>query len=500
MVDIVTTPYSRLFLLENGAVNGNVVPSYEGFWRAQGLSFGQGDVTPVRNPSNGRYGAFDVITTIQGVPDLPELTVQARYTFDLSEMLRLVNIGCKHDLQVHFGQCQNPSDFNNGWDKILVLEQARISDYGTDDLGALEPGDSAPVNENVTWQGELVYEIGKLSAAEVGSSNIINEIVAVAICDQAGCGGVCGTSSDGCQNVFFISGASAGSPGLGANVVWSDNGMSTSSSVQITTLAVGQQPTDAVCVGENLVVVTAANSNEAIHYAPIDDILAGTQTWTKVTTGFVATKGPNAAWSIGPNETWFAGQGGYVYFSSDPTGGVEVQSAGTATTQNLNDIHMLDSTNGVVVGASNAILKTTDGETWASPGTGPAAGVALNAVWMKSREVIFVGTAGGELYRSNNGGASWTVVGFSGSGAGQVRDIYFVNDTVGYMAHDTATPVGRIFRTIDGGRSWYALPESGSMVAVDKINSIIACNVNTVFAGGLNDNGSDGVGVKLTAA
>lgn len=499
MVDIVTTPYSRVFLLENGAVNGNVVPSYEGFWRAQGLSYGQGDVTPVRNPSPSGYGRFATTTTIAGEPDLPELSVQARYTFDLSKMLRLVNIGCNHDLQVHFGQCQNPQDFNAGWTKILVLEQARISDYGTDELGALEPGDSAPVNENVTWQGELVYEIGRLTAAEVGASTIINEIVAVAICDQAGCGGVCGTSSDGCQNVFFVSGASAGSPGLGSSVVWSEDGMATSASILITTLAVGEQPNDAICVGENLVVVS--EDSESLHYASVEAIHAGTQTWTEVATGFVAAKGPLAAWSVGPNETWISAEGGYIYFSSDPTQGVTAtQHAGSATVQDLLDIHMLDSTNGVAVGALNAILKTTDGESWSSPGTGPAVGVSLNAVWMKSRDVIFVGTAGGVLYRSVNGGSSWTSVGFSGSGSGSIRDIYFVNDTVGYMVHSTSTPVGRIFRTIDGGRSWYALPESGSMVAHDYLNSIVACGVNTVFGGGLNDNGADGIGLKLSAA
>lgn len=497
MVDIVTTPYSRVFLIENGAVNGSQSPVYQGFWRAGGLSYGQGDVTPVRIPSGDRYGQFKTVTTIAGEQDLPELTINARYTFDLSDMLRLVNIGCTHDLQIHMGQCQNPQDFNGGWDKILVLEQARISDYGTDDLGALEPGDAAPVNENVTWQGELVYEIGKLSAAEVAASSIVNEITAVAICDQAGCGGVCGSASDGCQTVFFVTGAAAGSPGLGATVVYSSNGMSTAGSTVIDTLTVSEQPNDAACVGDNLVVVS--EDSESLHYAPSASILLGTETWTEVTTGFTATKGPLAMWSLGPNETWISAEGGYIYFTSDPTSGVAAQHSGSATTQDLNDIHMLDSTNGVAVGNSNAVLKTTDGTTWASPGTGPAAGVALNAVWMKSTETIFVGAANGNLYRSNDGGATWSSVGFSGSGSGSVRDIYFVNDTVGYMSHSTSTPVGLIFRTIDGGKTWYILPERGSMPAHDYVAVLKACNVNTVFAGGLADNGTDGFGLKLSS-
>jgi len=496
--DIVSTPYSRVFLIESGA-NPNTSPSYEGLWKAGAATFGQGDVTPIRIPSADRYGQFKTVGSIAGTPDLPELAITARYSFDLSDMLRLVNIGCNHDLQVHMGQCQNPSDFNGGWDKILVLEQARISNYSTSDLGAIEPGDNAVVNEDVTWQGQLIYEIGKLTATEVGSTTITREVIAVAICDQAGCGGSCGTASDGCQNVFMVTLAGGGSAGLSADVVWSSNGFSTSTTIHITTLGLTESPDDAACVGDNLVVVSGgAGASDSLHYADIAAILAGTQTWTEVNTGFVVSKGPQAIWSIGPNETWMAGAGGYIYFTDDPTAGVTVQDAGVATSQDLNDIHMLDSTHGVAVGASNAVIRTTDGSTWGAV-TGPAVGVALNAVWMKSEDIWLVGTAGGALYYTANGGTSWTALGFSGSGAGAVDDIYFVNQTVGYLSHHTAAPVGRIFRTIDGGNSWYLLPENGSMPDNDRINSIKACSVNTVFGGGLGGGGTDGFAAKLTA-
>lgn len=496
MPDIVSTPYSRVFLVENGAVNGNTTPTYEGFWKAGALSFGQGKVTPMRVPSADAYGKFVTQGTIPGEQDLPELAITARYTFSLSDMLRLVNIGCNHDLQVHMGQCQNPQDFNGGWDKILVLEQARISNYSSKDLGALEPGDSAIVNEDVTFQGELVYEIAKLTATEIAGTTITREVIATVVCDQAGCGGVCGTSSDGCQNVFMVTLAQGGSAGLNADVIWSDDGFSTSTLIHITTLGIAESPDDAACVGDNLVVVS--DDSDSLHYADISDILDGVQVWTEVSTGFVVAKGPLAIWSLGPNETWIVGTGGYIYFTADPTTGVTVQDAGVATAQALNDVHALDSTHAVAVGAANAVVRTTDGSTWGSV-TGPAPGIILNCVWMKSIDTWFVGSAGGVLYRTNNGGTSWSTVGFSGSGAGNVADIYFVNDTVGYMAHATAAPVGRIFRTIDGGNSWYALPENGSMPDNDRINSLAACSVNTVYGGGLGGGGTDGFGIKITA-
>lgn len=496
MADPVISAFSRLFLVENGA-NPGTTPSYEGLWRAGALTFGQGDLTPIRVPSGDAYGKFITIATIPGEQDLPELSVTARYTFDLSDMLRLVNIGCTHDLQLHMGQCQNPQDFNGGWDKVLVLETARITNYSTTDLGALEPGENSAVNEEVPWQGQSVYEIGKLSATEVASTNTTAEIVSISVCDTAGCGGVCGTASDGCQKVFFIQLSGGASPGLQASVVYSDDGMATSGKTAIDSLAIGENPDDSACVGDNLVVVS--DDSESLHYAPIADILDGTETWTEVLTGFVAAKGPTAIWSLGPNETWMVGEGGYVYFTDDPTGGVEVQDAGVASTQNLLAIHALDSTHAVAVGVSNAVVRTVDGTTWGAK-TGPAVGVTLNAVWMKTKDIWLVGSNAGVLYYTADGGDSWTTVGFPGSGAGVIREIYFASLTVGYMAHDTAAPVGRVLRTIDGGNSWYVLPESGSMTDSDRFTDVVACDVNSVYAGGLGGGASDGVAVKLTSS
>lgn len=493
MPDVASTPYSRVWLVEDGAQPGNS-PAYEGLWKAGGLSFGQGDVTPIRQPSGSRYGQFDTIGTVPGEPDLPEITITSRYTFDLSDMLRLVNIGCTHDLQVHFGQCQNPQNFNGGWDKILVLEEARISNYTTGDLGALEPGENAIINEDVTWQGQRVYEVKKQTATEVASSNVTREVVAVAVCDQAGCGGVCGTASDGCQIVFFITVSAGGSPGLPADVVYSEDGMSTSSKTQIDTLAVGEAPSGAACVGDNLVVVSP--DSESIHYADITDILDGAETWTEVTTGFVAAKGPRAIFALTPNEVWMVGEGGYVYYSTEITSGVTVQDAGVASTQDLNDVHAFDSTHAVAVGNSNAVVRTTDGTTWGAK-TGPAVGVNLNTVWMKSEDIWLVGAANGNLYRTLDGGDSWAAITFSGSGAGQVDDIYFATNTVGFLTHRTAAPVGRVFKTVDGGNSWYLAPETGSMPDNDRLNDIVACNQNTAFAGGLGGGASDGFAVKL---
>ena len=139
--------FSRLWLIENRAGPGNP-PSYEGLWSAGRPSWSLGDVTPIHIPSEQEYGHFDVAGKILGDRGSPNLAVTARYRADaLSTLLRLARLGCDHDLQIHFGQCQDPQDFNGGWQKILALEAARPTEWASTEMGAMSPGDQSPVNE-----------------------------------------------------------------------------------------------------------------------------------------------------------------------------------------------------------------------------------------------------------------------------------------------------------------------------------------------------------------
>lgn len=244
--------------------------------------------------------------------------------------------------------------------------------------------------------------------------------------------------------------------------------------------------------------MVVSEDDEALHYAPITDILDGTETWTRVNTGFVATKGPLDIFSQGRSFTWIAGEGGYIYFSADITSGVDVQTAGSVTVEDLKKLHGFDILNLVAVGNANAVLLTQNGGTVWALITGPAPAVNLNAVWMLSKTEWLVGTAGGRLYGTRDSGDSWTEKGFPGSGSGTIYDIKFSTPTVGYMAH-TLNGAGRILRTIDGGNSWYVLPESiASMPDNDRIVALAACDddPNVVYGAGLGANATDGFLVK----
>lgn len=496
-VSLAKASQSRVFIIEDTAGPGRSA-EYMALARASAVTWPQGDATPVRVPSQSQYGAFDVVDRIRGQQGLPQMTLEFRKTREMSAILNLIRGGCPIDIQLHIGACKNPTDFNEGWDLIMVLEDALPTSYDVSDIGALDADQDNPSQEAVPFTGLDYYEIGPIVGAEVAAAEIVQEIVDVVICDSKSCG-ECGLPSNGCQVIFALALSVGTSPGLAGEIIYTKDGGLTWADTNVSSLAVDEDPNRLACVGSNLVVIS--EDSESLHYASIVDILNGVETWAEITNGFVATKGPTAIFSLGRTMTWIAAEGGYIYFGDDVTSVVVPQTSGDVTTQDLNAIHGANELNLLAVGASNAVLVTHNGgETWASV-TGPAVGVALTAAWMLSENEWLIGTEDGRLFGTRDGGTTWSAIAFPGSGAGVIRDLSFSGSTVGYMSHDTATPRGRVLRTIDGGNSWYVLPE-GAVAALplsDRFNAIAACeeDKNLVFAGGLADNAADGILVKI---
>lgn len=491
--DVLTSAFSRLWLMD-GRAGPAVAPAYQGLIKAGTPVYPAGSITTIRIPDPDQLGAFKRVGRVRGAPDDPQLPVTGRYGIETSNLLRLIRQGCDVDLQVHIGTCQDPRDFNFGWDKIVVLEGGTGDQWSTDnDLGALGPDEQVVINEQSTFFGLDLYEISKQRLSSIGQPTIVSNIVDIIVCDRISCGS-CGIPSNGCDKIFAVQALPTGSPSGPPQLLYSADGGATWGVSLIGSLNVGEAALAVGCVGSNIVVVSSASTS--IHVASLVNLLAGTGTWTEINTGFV--NGPRAIDSQGPANVWIVGVGGYIYFSSNVESGVTVQSAGGATTQDLNAVDSFDTLNVVAVGASNAVVRTSDGGATWSLIVGPSVGVVLNSVVMHTAEEWFVGTAGGKLFYTRNGGATWTEVGFSGSGAGAVKDIVFSSPSVGYMVHNTAAGLGRIFRSIDGGHSWYLAPESRAAQPTNTgLNSIAACtNVNVSFAGGANS--TDGIIIKAS--
>lgn len=493
----------RVWFIEDRA-NPSNTPVYQGLMKFNDPSQAMGDVEKIEAPDPNAAGRFIEVDQIQGQEERVAFGIMGRYPrSQVSDLKRLSERRCQLDIQAHLGRCRDPQDFNGGWEKIIFFEGTKLTNYAIEGFGAIESGEDAATNETADTSAAVWYERKRLVFSERATGDVFNEVIAVVVCDDTECGD-CDTPSDGCQRVFSVQLAAGNSPGIGPSVIYSDDGLSTDGLTIIDTLTSVQEPSGAACVSENLVVIS--NDADSLNHADIDEILLGTETWVEVTTGFDAAGSPNAIWSISARDTWIVGDSGFIYFTSDPTSGVTAQDEGVATAQNLNDVHAFDSQNVIAVGDSNAVVQTTDGGGAWSAITGPAVGVNLTAVWMKDENTWFVGDTNGAAWYTDNSGVTWIRQGLPIS-TDEIDDIAFATSSVGYMAvRIPVPPNGRILNTIDGGQSWYVAPEGASSIPDnDRLNSIGLCNraspsiaANTVYTGGLADDGSDGILLKLS--
>lgn len=489
---------TRVFVIE-GRARPDHSPVYESCLRMTGVSQGFGDIERVECPDPYNYGKFVEVAEIRGATERATTSLEGRFAMNLlSTLLKLAKKGCSVDIQLHMGACQDPSDFDN-FDKALVLESASLTTYNTDELGALQSDDNAAVNENADVSAKEYYEIVPLSFAERAGSIVTNEVVDVVVADSASCGD-CEEESDGCNKVFAITLSAGGSPTTPADVVFSLDAGSVWYAHDIDSLGAAEDPDGVDRVGAYLVVVS--NASASLHYALKSEFDGITDpTFTEVTTGFVASGEPNDIWSAG-NTAFIVGDGGYVYMTSDPTAGVTVVDAGSATVDVLNAVHGLSAEFAVAVGNNGAVIYTENGTSWTAASVPVGVGVNLLCVFVKSENEWFVGASNGNLYYTLNKGTTWTAKTFPGSGSGVVYDIVFPTDSVGYLAHATSAPLGRILRTYNGGNTWVVMPEGvGTIPDNDRVNRLGYCDdANFIVGVGLGGNATDGYVVVGSAS
>lgn len=484
------TGQGRVFLQQYGANPGNPY-TYLGCARMTGFSKSYGDVTPVRCPSADAYDQFDVVDEVRGEDGLPTTSVVGR--FGLSNLI--MDIECPFDVQAHWGECGDPTDFNGGWESIMAFERARFTTKSSNDLTAMDSGERATIELTGELTARKMYIISQMTLGETAEDEATREVVDVAICDSLDCG-TCGVESRGCDKVYAVTVSSGlASPGMWAELLYSDDGGQTWEQHDIDTLASDESPSAMACVGNYIVVVS--EDSGSLHYALKTDM----DTWYEVNTGFVDN--PRDIYAYSSNRVWIVGSQGYVYFSEDVTQGVEVQSDGAAASNaQLNEVHAVSSMDVVAVGNDNTIIYTNNGGTTWAAATGPAIGaVDANCVWVRSKYTWLVGYANGNLYYTRDGGGTWALQAFPGSGSGEVLAIAFAvheGSPFGFLAYrydHLASIEGRILRTLDGGNSWYVLPEGLGAIPDNRyIGALATCRLpNFVVGGGLADDGTDGI-------
>ena len=133
------------------------------------LSRSSGDVTSVVCPSSTKFNAFDEVATVQ--------SPATRWTSALSGMLP-VNVESPleaierdsrvFNMQVHYGECQAPSDFND-FTSALVMSNVLLTSYSLGELTALTADAISFVPESADVSVRDYFRVFNLNWAEIVS-------------------------------------------------------------------------------------------------------------------------------------------------------------------------------------------------------------------------------------------------------------------------------------------------------------------------------------------
>lgn len=176
----------------------------------------------------------------------------------------------------------------------------------------------------------------------------------------------------------------------------------------------------------------------------------------------LATKAPLLAITRAGTRMVAVGDWGVVVLSDDD-GRTWRQAKSVATRSMLTSVAFVDPRRGFAVGHGGTVLETTDGgETW-SRNHDAGADVVLLAVWFENADHGIAAGAFGFAMATHDGGRTWKEF-TPGEGDDRDRHLNAVFAVPGGPMF-IAAEAGTVFRSGDGGRSWTALrlPYDGSL-------------------------------------
>ena len=474
--------------IQAGVANPSLPITYFGLLELQKLDQDLGKKTPIWVPSSTVRNRWDIADSLIASPALITTGfLQHANRYLPEKWWALQRTGCDFNVHILNSNCARPDDPSQ-WDSKVILGRTRLEKIGLPVLNPMDGTKNVVVDINGDLTAQTMDVVYPLAFQQVGSVIAVAEIIDSFYYDAIQCGD-CGAVSDGCQKVYALQVANAGSPGLSSQLLYAADGGYTWAEIDIPTL--GGLSASRMCPMGIYCLVVSVNQG-AYHYAKFSDINAGTTNWTQITTGFTAGKSPKCIVARDPNTCWIGAQGGVIYSLTYVGNAVTVVVDGSQSSQDVNDIHFYGTTV-VAVMNSNAILYSQNsGNNWTLV-TGPVVGQNLSAIWCVSPITWFVATGNGQLWYTTNAGTSWTRVQLD-AGITTIDDLQMYNDQIGYLAVEIAG-AARVYRTTDGGNTWRYTPASeiGALPSAPvRIDVIAPCGPNTVLAVGRKTVGGSG--------
>lgn len=168
----------------------------------EGVTRNDGDITPLYCKDESRAGRFRVRDTIQGEPSPVTTSVMipmgraANYLFGLR---------CPFNLQLRFTTCDRPDDPGN-WEKIVHLENTKVTTRSTAALAARNGGEDAEILQTLALSAQDMFEVNEVEVERQSTTE--NEVLTdVALDPTDECESACGPARSTCQIGYIVSNA-----------------------------------------------------------------------------------------------------------------------------------------------------------------------------------------------------------------------------------------------------------------------------------------------------
>lgn len=467
---------------DNGALwfqpsGPNARPYYLGCHTLGDLSAPEGAITLIQCITNGKFKTL-------GSTQAPPEPITANIGFYVGKTLEwLEKARCPGTLYAMLRSCGRPDDWTV-YDRAFIIPVESITTRNYTGLVHMSEDQVAQGNVDIQGAPPIIHAF-QLTAVRQSIAETA-PLEDIAACNEERCAGPCGSGEDA-GNDLVASGEGLGASPANKGQAWySNNAGSSWASAAADPFANGENMGPIVCFpygrdGTRWIVGRGETDAGAPAEIGISDDSGAT--WSLVNVG--STNGQFFAnaktiFALDAFNIWAVTTGGYVYYSEDAGESWTTQQAGILTTEDLRHVAFRNERIGYVVGENNVFLRTNDGgANWESV-TGPAVGDDLVSLAVTPDGRVWVGTAAGELYYSDDRGTTWTQRAFVGDGVGEVAGIGFANAWVGFLIHNTAAPVGYVHVTINGGYSWERL----TLVSNAGLNALAVVNERLAYAVG----------------
>ena len=172
---------------------------------------------------------------------------------------------------------------------------------------------------------------------------------------------------------------------------------------------------------------------------------------------------------------YFGNAVGTIFFESDPaTCNNEILAVGSPATDDIIDLHQTDASTGYLI-ANEALLFSNN--SWASAVQLAPSGCTdqYSAIWFLDDERGFAGTLGGKIIEVTRMG-SFFLCNEIASTSNRIRGIHFADDDHGWAVGNNGT----VYRTINGGLSW----TDAGFPTSENLRTVFATSASTVHVAG----------------